>query len=420
MSVEPLASSTVAEAVAPWRRPFQVLELNDFRHLWLSGLPGIAAMQMGVTARGYLAYDISGSAVAVGLVSLAIAVPMLVLGLFGGVAADRFVKRNVLLFTQGLQLIAAVINAVLVLTVGIEIWQLALVSVLTGTGMAFNMPARQSYIAQIVPRERVMSAIALHMASINLGRIVGPALAGVLIAVPFIGIGGTFIIIALLFLVVFVNLLRISNPGPPEEQARMSPLRAIADGLNYAKRTPVVVILLSLAFIPMFLGNPYQHLMPVFAKDVFGVGSVGLGVLMAASGVGALIGSLTIASLSGMERRGVLQMTLGMIFGGSLAIFAVSSNFIVALIFILLVGASSAGYQALNNTLVAHTADPAYRGRVMSLFHLTNGVGPLAILPIGFLTDAFGAPVVIATGGVMLLLLIFSVGTFHPAYKRLG
>ena len=420
MSVEPLASPTVAEAVAPWRRPFQVLELNDFRHLWLSGLPGIAAMQMGVTARGYLAYDISGSAVAVGLVSLAIAVPMLVLGLFGGVAADRFVKRNVLLFTQGLQLIAAVINAVLVLTVGIEIWQLALVSVLTGTGMAFNMPARQSYIAQIVPRERVMSAIALHMASINLGRIVGPALAGVLIAVPLIGIGGTFIIIALLFLVVFVNLLRISNPGPPEEQARMSPLRAIADGLNYAKRTPVVVILLSLAFIPMFLGNPYQHLMPVFAKDVFGVGSVGLGVLMAASGVGALIGSLTIASLSGMERRGVLQMTLGMIFGGSLAIFAVSSNFIVALIFILLVGASSAGYQALNNTLVAHTADPAYRGRVMSLFHLTNGVGPLAILPIGFLTDAFGAPVVIATGGVMLLLLIFSVGTFHPAYKRLG
>lgn len=200
----------------------------------------------------------------------------------------------------------------------------------------------------------------------------------------------------------------------------MSPLRAIADGLNYAKRTPVVVILLSLAFIPMFLGNPYQHLMPVFAKDVFGVGSVGLGVLMAASGVGALIGSLTIASLSGMERRGVLQKTLGMIFGGSLAIFAVSSNFIVALIFILLVGASSAGYQALNNTLVAHTADPAYRGRVMSLFHLTNGVGPLAILPIGFLTDAFGAPVVIATGGVMLLLLIFSVGTFHPAYKRLG
>lgn len=420
MSVEPLASPTVAESVAPWKRPFQVLEFTDFRHLWLSGLPGIAAMQMGVTARGYLAYDISGSAVAVGVVSLAIAIPMLVLGLFGGVAADRFVKRNVLLFTQGLQLIAAVINAILVLTIGIEIWQLALVSILTGTGMAFNMPARQSYIAQIVPRERVMSAIALHMAAINLGRIVGPALAGVLIAIPFIGIGGTFIIIAVLFLTVFVNLLRIHNPGPPEAQARMSPLRAIGDGLNYARRTPVVVILLSLAFIPMFLGNPYQHLMPVFAKDVFGVGSVGLGVLMAASGVGALIGSLAIAALSGMERRGVLQMTLGMIFGGALAIFALSPNFIVALIFILLVGAASAGYQALNNTLVAHTADPAYRGRVMSLFHLTNGVGPLAILPIGFLTDAFGAPVVIATGGVMLLLLIFSVGTFHPAYKRLG
>jgi MFS family permease len=403
-----------------WKRPFLVLEFADFRHLWISTLPGTTAMQMGITARGYLAYDISGSAAAVGVVSLGAALPMLGFGLFGGVAADRFHKRNVLLFTQSLQATAAAANALLVLTGIVQIWHLTVVAMMTGIGMAFNMPARQSFAAQLVPRDRVVNAIALHMAGMNFARIVGPAIAGGLIAIPFIGVGGTFVLIALLFSSVIFNLLRIRHTGAPEEQARVSPLRSIADGLAYVRRSPVVVILLTLAFIPMFLGNPYQHMMPVFAEAVFEVGPAGLGVLMAASGVGALIGSLVIASSTGFARRGLLQMVLGMAFGGGLAIFAFSPTFSVGLVAILFVGAASAGYQALNNTLVMHSADPAYRGRVMSLFHLTNGASPLALVPVGFLADAYGAPVIIGIGGLILLALVFAVGAFHPAYKRIG
>jgi MFS family permease len=380
----------------------------------------MTGMQMGITARGFLAYDISGSAVSVGVVSLAVAIPMLVFGLFGGVAADRFKKRNILLFTQGLQFVSSAIIAVLVLAGVVEIWQLSLVALLTGTGMAFNMPARQSYVAQLVPNERIGNAVALHMAGMNFSRIVGPAIAGGLIALPFIDVGGTFIIIALLFLSVFINLLRIRNPGIPEEQARVSPLRAIADGLGYVRRSPVVVTLLTLAVIPMFLGNPYQQLMPVIAKDVFGAGPAGLGILMAASGVGALIGSLAIASLTGVVRRGFLQMALGMTFGGALAVFAFSPSYEIGLLAMLVVGATSASYQSLNNTMAMQTADPAYRGRVMSLFHLTNGAAPLAILPVGYLTDAFGAPIVIGLGGLILLALVFAVGALHPAYKSIG
>lgn len=380
----------------------------------------MAAMQMGVTARGYLAYAISGSAVSVGVVSMATAIPMLMLGLFGGVAADRFPKRNVLLFTQSLQFTAAVITAALVLSGVIEIWHLATVSVMTGIGMAFNMPARQSFVAQLVPRERVVNAIALQMAGMNFARIVGPAIAGGLIVIPFIGVGGTFLIIAAMFLSVLINLLRIKNPGAPEAQEKMSPLRSIALGLSYVRHSPVVVTLLALAFIPMFLGNPYQQIMPVFAEDVFNVGAAGLGILLATSGVGSLIGSLTIAGVAGIKRRGLLQMALGMTFGGSLVAFAYSPTFYVALVAMLVVGFSAASYQALNNTLVMHTADPAYRGRVMSLFHLTNGAAPLAILPVGFLIDAYGAPPVIGAGGLLLLLLVFIVATFHPAYKRIG
>jgi MFS family permease len=411
---------TAKRKVPAWKRPFLILEFHDFRHLWISGLPGMAAMQMGMTARGYLAYSISGSAVAVGVVSLATAIPMLLLGLFGGVAADRFPKRNVLLFTQSLQFIAAAISAVLVLTGIIEIWQLAMVAVMTGIGMAFNMPARQSFVAQLVPRDRVVNAIALQMAGMNFARIVGPALAGGLIVIPFIGVGGTFLIIALMFMSVLINLVRIKNPGAPEAQERMSPLRSIALGLSYVRHSPVVVTLLALAFIPMFLGNPYQQIMPVFAEDVFNVGAAGLGILLATSGVGSLIGSLTIAGVAGIKRRGLLQMILGMTFGGSLVAFAFSPNFYVALVAIFVVGFAAASYQALNNTLVMHTADPAYRGRVMSLFHLTNGAAPLAILPVGFLIDAFGAPPIIGIGGALLMVIILLVATFHPAYKRIG
>lgn len=414
------AEPPVSARIPGWKRPFLILEFADYRHLWLSGLPGMTGMQMGITARGYLAYDISGSAVAVGVVSLAVAMPMLIFGLFGGVAADRFRKRNILLFTQGLQCVSSAINAILVLTGIVEIWQLALVSIMTGTGMAFNMPARQSYVAQIVPRDRIVNAVALHMAGMNFSRIVGPAIAGGLIAIPFIGVGGTFVIIAVLFFSVFINLLRVKNPGEPEEQVRVSPLRSIADGLSYVRHSPVVVTLLTLAFIPMFLGNPYQQLMPVFAKDVFEVGPAGLGILMAASGVGALVGSLVIASLTGIIRRGLLQMALGMTFGGALAVFAFSPTYVVGLIAILIVGATSASYQSLNNTLAMQTSDPAYRGRVMSLFHLTNGAAPLAILPVGILTDAFGAPIIIGLGGLILLALVFVVGAFHPAYKSIG
>lgn len=413
----PLSDPASAPA---WKRPFLVLEFADFRHLWVSGLPGNMAMQMGITARGYLAYDISGSAASVGIVSMAAAFPMLLFSLFGGVAADRFNKRNILLFTQSLQATAAAANAVLVLTGIVEIWHLAMVSILTGIGMAFNMPARHSFVAQLVPKERVMNAIALLMSGMNFTRVIGPSVAGGLMVIPFIGVGGTFLIISLMFMSVFLNLLRIKNKGAPEEKVTVSPLRSIADGLAYVRRTPVVMTLLLLAFIPMFLGNPYQQLMPVFAEDVFNVDAAGLGLLLTASGLGALLGSLAIASMTAFTRRGLLQMGLGMLFGGSLVAFALSPSYWMALLVLVVVGFAAAGYQAMNSTLVISMADPLYRGRVMSLFHITNAAAPIAILPIGLLIDQYGAPPVVGIGGAILLIMVFLVGAFLPAYKRIG
>jgi predicted MFS family arabinose efflux permease len=164
---------------------------------------------------------------------------------------------------------------------------------------------------------------------------------------------------------------------------------------------------------------PYQSLMPVFAKSVFDVGPGGLGVLMTANGIGALIGSLTIASLTAFPRRGLLQMFLGMLFGASLAIFAFSEAFGIALVGLVIVGLSSAGFQSLNSSLVMDNADPAYHGRVMSVYMLTFSAMPLAVVPAGILADTYGAPATIGIAGLLLLVIIGLVGLFHPSYRHI-
>ncbi len=372
---------------------------------------------MGIVARGWVAYDLSHSAAAVGFVALAQGVPMLVFGLFGGVAADRFPKRSVLFVTQAIQAAAAIAGAILLLSGVMQVWHLALVGAVSGFGIAFNMPARHSFVAQLVPRERLVNAVALNMAGTNFARIVGPAVAGGLIAVPFVGAGGVFVLISLMFTSVIIRLLRIKHRGEPEDGPRASPLRSVADGLVYVRGNAVMRTLLLLAFVPVLLGMPYQQLMPVFAEEVFRAGPAGLGILMAANGVGALLGSLGIAASTGFRRRGLLQMILGMCFGGALTVFAFSPTFIVGMVALLFVGMASAGYQSLNNTLVINGAEPAYRGRVMGLYLLTNAASPLAIVPFGFLADAFGAPLTIGVAGLALLTTVSLVGLFHPTYR---
>ena len=419
---QPRPAQPVADPVArasAWRRPFLALTADAFRHLWLGMLPGTMAMQMGMVTTGYVAYDISNSAAAVGLVSTGWGAPMLLLGLVGGVVADRVPKRTVLLITQSFIGLAAVIMAVLVLSGAIEIWQMVLIAAMQGVGFAFNMPARQAFIAQLVPRDLLTNAVALNNAGMNFSRVVGPSLAGGLIALPMIGAGGVFVVMALMYAYVVYSLLRIPQSGTPLGATRPSPLKSLGDGLSYVCGHPVVCTLLMLAFAPVLLGMPYQSLMPVFAKDVFKVGPAGLGLLMTMNGVGALAGSLTIAGLSGFARRGLLQLALGATFGLALALFAFGQSFVLGLFVLLLVGAASAGYQSLNSSLVMDHADPAYHGRVMSVYLLTFSAMPLAVVPFGALADAFGAPSTIGAAGLALAAVVAAVGLLHPSYRHI-
>lgn len=406
-------------AIPAWRRPFLALEERPYRALWTSTLPGVLAMQMDMITTGYVAYDISGSAAAIGIVSLCASVPMMLFGLFGGVVADRFPKRRVLSITQGTIGLAALVNAFLVLSGVVQIWQLMIVAVFQGIAFAFNMPARQAFIAQLISRERLTNAIALHSASSNLARVIGPVLAGGLIALPFFGAGHVYLLMAGMYAVVVISLTRIQQRGEPLGGARPSPLRAVADGLRYIASNRVVTTLLLLACVPMLLASPYQQLMPVFARDVFDVGPAGLGVLLAMTGVGALLGSLVIASLSTFGRRGQLQMVLGITFGLAIAIFAFGQSFPLALAVLLVAGIASGAFQALNGSLIISQSEAGYTGRVMSVYMLTFASSDIGTVTFGALADRFGAPVVVGVGGLLVAGIIAAVGLFYPAYRQI-
>jgi MFS family permease len=410
-------------AVAAWKRPFVALEVRDFRRLWISLLPWTIAVQIGMVTTGYVAYDVSGLATAVGIVSLGWGMPMLTFGLFGGVVADRFPKRRTLVVAQALMGTSALITAMLVLTGVVQIWHLVLVSVLQGTSFAFGMPSLQAFIAQLVPRERLGQAIALNSAGMNFSRVVGPAAAGALIAVPMVGAGGVFLLTSGMYVVVIVSLLRIPNPGAPTPMAegvqRPAPLRSLVEGLGYLRRTPILFTLLMLSFAPVLLGMPYQQLMPVFAEDVFNVGPQGLGILLTVNGIGALAGSLMIASISTFRRRGLLQMVMGITFGITVGIFGFAQSFEIGLGALLVMGLVSSAYMTLTSTLVMHYAEPAYHGRVMSVYMLTFSAMPLGVVPFGILSDRYGAPITIGMGGLVLAAVVLVVGLLHPTYRRI-
>ena len=231
-------------------------------------------MQMQQLARGFLAFDLTGVAVAVGFVAIGSGIPML-LASFGGLVVDRVPKRQLMIATESIMVVTTVIIGVLIAADAIAIWHLAILSFAQGATLALNLPARVSYITNLVNREQLPNAIALMNSGSNLTRVLGPSFAGLLIAVPFIGFAGTFFLMAALHALVLVLLMKIDDPGlPAPHESSDSAVREMTAGLRFIWTSPVLRTLIFLAFVPIILGMPYNFLLPVFAGDVLcrGVG----------------------------------------------------------------------------------------------------------------------------------------------------
>ena len=400
-----------------WAGPFISLKNPDFRWFLIAISGFFNGMQMGVVAQGWLVYTLTDSALALGLISAAWGFPLILFSLFGGMIADRVPKRNLILLTQGAVCFLSLIMAVLVAGGWIRFWHLILGSVLSGTIMAFSLPARQAFIGEVVSQLELLNAIALNSAVMNVCRIVSPALAGILLKL--IGIPGVYWIIFASYSLGAIFLTRISSRAVPPARPKVSKKEQLLSGLYYVRGQAILLVLMIIAFVAFIVASPYQMLMPVFARDVFKAGETGLGLLLSADGSGALIGSSLVSVLGNFRHKGKLMLAGGMAFSTFLVLFSQSGSLKVACLFLLFSSIGGSILSMLIMTLVMSITPRDLLGRVMSLYIITWGLTPFGMLPAGALAQVFGAPIVVSAGGAILLIFLVMVAIGQPRLRRL-
>ena len=403
-----------------WRTPFDSLRNRNFRLFIIGLLIATTALQMMQLAQNYLVYQLTGQATAIGYVSAAMGFSMFFFSLTGGIAADRMSKRNLLISGQvGIGIIALWIG-VMVHTGLIEVWHIVVGGIITGIIAGFTMPARHSYVPDLVGDKNLLNAIALNSGVMNVTRIGGPALAGILIAV--IGIAPLFYAKFLGYSIFAIILLMIPVLGKTRMNTSRSLLGDALDGLRYLRHDRTVLELLLIGVFPVILAMPYVNFLPVFQEEVFHVGSAELGLMMSVVGGGAVVGAMFIALIVSYRYKGRILLATGIGFSVSLILFTVTANmgnFPLSLVMLAVTGATGTAYMSLNQALVIVLAPPEMRGRVTGLFMTTFGLQPLGALPIGMLSDVHGAPVTIGAFGVVTLVLFLVVFLFRPHMRRI-
>jgi MFS family permease len=394
---------------------FTSLKNPHYRWFWLGMFISFTAINLQLVARNWLVYEMTDSQRAVGWVSFAYGLPILFLSLYGGAMAERVSKRSLLIWTQVGNGVIALIISILITTGDIQLWHLIVAAALTGILFAFHIPARFSIIPELVQEREYMNAVALNSTGWNLSVLLSSV--GALL-LPVIDVEGVFWITVVSFFISIALLLMLPAVGSVRREAQTSILLELIEGLKYIHRNIVLRSLLAVAFICIVFGLPYGNLMPDFAKKVFDVGEMGYGFLLSAPALGALVVSLLVASLGDFKRKGAAVMTLAFFFGVSLILFAVSGNYYLALVFLVAVGGVSAGYFALNNTLMQIIVPPTMLGRVMGVYVITLSFMSLGTLPLSYVADAKDASLAIGIGGAIIALFAVVIMLIIPKVRK--
>jgi MFS family permease len=379
--------------------------VRSLRHrnyrLYLTGqLVSVCGTWMQQVALSWLVYRLTGSAMLLGAVGFASQAPIFALGPIGGVVSDRFSCRRILLLTQSLALFQALVLAALTIGGWVHVYHLIALGAVLGVVNAFDMPARQTLVNRLVAVEDLPNAIALNSSMINAARIVGPAIAGLLVAA--LGEGFCFLLNALSYLAVIWALLAM-HVSESSRSARQHPsiFHSLAEGIRYIRADAPIRTLLLLLGIFGLLGMPYMTLLPVFAGKVHNGGAGALGAMMGAVGVGALAGALYLARRNEIRGIGKVIVAAAVGFGLGLVAFTAAPVYALSLTILTVVGFCWMVLIAASNTVLQSLAAERMRGRVMSLFSMMLvGMAPFGSLLAGALADRFGAPIVVATGGL--------------------
>ncbi len=387
---------------------FSSLQFRDFRYLWVANLAATFAMQMQMVARGWLIYDMTSSPLALTWVMLSFMLPSIVFSLAGGVIADRMRKRSIMIFSQLLNTIATVLLAIIIYQGDITFWHFIYFGLFNGTILAMSMPARSSVTPEIVGRDHVVNAMALQSATFNLSRILGPAMAGMLIAAfaagdtsSTEGVGIVFFVIAALYGVSVLCTTLLDYQGNPERRDSTA-FADMVEGFQYMKQQRIVLGLLVMGFVPMTFGFSVTFLLPAFNADIINGGPDDLGILMTAAGAGALLGSLILARAGDINGKGRMLYLSGYLWAVFVAMFSLSESMLSAMIFGALAGLSGAIMGSLNMSLIQITVPDAIRGRVMAIMMMAHGFMPIGIIPISATAEFVGIDTALLLAGLLL------------------
>ena len=413
----PEAPVTETEGGSIFGSTFASLAQQDFAWFFASSFSFSMAIQMQLILFGYLTFDLTDSAKALGLVSSAFAVPTLFAAPISGVIADRVNKRTILALTQMGSFLFSVLVTLLILSDAVALWHLVVISLFLGVLLSLNMPTRQAVVPQLVPRHRLMNAISLQMAQMNLSRIVAPALAGVLVA-P-LGVGWVFGVAASLFFLSSLTQLKLPRHSMVGHESRQSFTTEIKEGFHYVLQHETVRLLIATSILLPLLAFPVQMMLPVFAREVFDRGATGLGFLAAAAGAGGLAGAMISANMDKVAHKGRLLLLGG---GGAsvfYAAFALSPAFELALVLIALASVGQMVFMTTNNTVIQATVPAELRGRVVSLVMMSIGLAPLGFLPTTVAADAIGAPLTVFISSLLMLGILLAMFWLSPSLRNL-
>ncbi len=396
---------------------FASLRHRDYRYLWVGLLFMSAGQWIQQVTLGWLLYDMTGSSVLLGALNGVRTVPFLVTGPLAGVAADRLDRRRLLIVTQAILGVTAVIMGALVVAGRAQVWHLFVFTLITGAAWTFNQPLRQALIPNLVPKDDLMNAVALSSAAINITKTLGPALGGLLIA--WFGAGGNFFVQGLAYAGVLVMVYAMHVPPLPERGQKSSAASDLRAGFAYVWSRPMVLSLITASLVMTVFAMPYQALMPVFQKDVLNVGPEGLGLMLAAPGLGALTTTLLLASYAKrVRRKGVLLLSTLVLLGVCLVLFSTTRSLPVALLALTGVGGFQILFLSTNMTMLQIIVPDELRGRVFSLMMLDRGVAPAGALLAGIMAQYAGAPTTTATFGGVVIVLALLVAWFVPRLRR--
>ncbi|XOV87186.1 MAG: MFS transporter [Pseudomonadota bacterium] len=388
---------------------FASLKVRDYLFLWIGMLGSAFAMNMQLVAQGWLVYEMSASAMNLTWVTLAFMLPQVIFSLAGGVLADRIRKKPLIGWSPIANGVATLIMAFVVLAGDVTFWDFIWVGFFNGTVMALSIPARTALIPEIVGEQLMFNAMAFNTASWNLSRILGPALAGFMIAMiaggdtsSTFGVGMVYIVLSVLYFLSGITVLFINHDGLPSPNTARSIFFDINEGLRYVFNSPVVGGLILLSIMPFLFGLTINTLLPAFNRDVLAGGPDDLGLLMTSMGVGAIGGSLVLAKLGSLRHKGFWVLATTAAWGLAVTAFAVTHSFFWAFATIGIVGFVSSINMSMNRSLVQLRVAQNMRGRVMSIDLMSHGLMPLGILPIGYIADAVSIEAGLATSGLIL------------------